>query len=226
MIAPITNFAIAGTIWYQGESNTDAAFTYEKLFTAMIGAWRKAWQKDFPFYYVQIAPSSHYQGKYSGALLREAQVKCKTIPNTGMIVVSDLVTDIDDIHPKNKRDVGLRLANYALAQTYGQQNLVYKSPQYKSMSVETDKIRISFSDDGGGLVSKNGGSKEFLIAGDNKVFMPATVTIEGSSIVVFNKSIAHPVAVRFGFDNTTIPDLFSKNGLPVNSFRTDDWPVQ
>jgi sialate O-acetylesterase len=101
MIAPITNYNIAGTIWYQGESNTDAAFTYEKLFTTMITAWRKAWQNDFPFYYVEIAPSSHYQGKYSGALLREAQVKCKLIPKTGMVVISDLINDINNIHPQN-----------------------------------------------------------------------------------------------------------------------------
>lgn len=226
MIAPITHYTIAGNIWYQGESNTDAAFTYQKLFTTMIGAWRKAWQNEFPFYYVQIAPSSHYQGKYSGALLREAQVKCKTIPNTGMVVVSDLITDINDIHPQNKKDVGLRLANYALAQTYRQTGIAYKSPEYKNMSVEKNTIRISFTDDGGGLMSKDGEPKEFFIAGDDKIFLPATAKIEGSTIVVFNKSIAQPVAVRFAFENTAIPNVFSKNGLPVNSFRTDDWLVK
>ncbi|MEI7736905.1 MAG: sialate O-acetylesterase [Ferruginibacter sp.] len=226
MIAPITNYNIAGTIWYQGESNTDAAFTYEKLFITMIAAWRKAWQNNFPFYYVQIAPSAHYQGKYSGALLREAQVNCKTITNTGMVVISDLITDINNIHPQNKKDVGLRLANYALAQTYQQTGFAYKSPQYNNMMVEKNKIRISFTDAGDGLMSKNGEPVAFLIAGSDKVFLPATVKIDGNTIVVLNKYILQPVAVRFAFDNTSIPNLFSKNGLPVNSFRTDDWPVQ
>lgn len=226
MIAPITNYNIAGTIWYQGESNTDAAFTYEKLFTTMITAWRKAWQNDFPFYYVEIAPSSHYQGKYSGALLREAQVKCKLIPKTGMVVISDLINDINNIHPQNKKDVGLRLANYALAQTYQKIGFAYKSPEYSNMVIEKNNIRIFFTDAGDGLVSKDGEPREFLIAASDKVFLPATVKIEGNTIVVYNKNIQLPVAVRFAFDNTSIPNLFSKSGLPVNSFRTDNWPVQ
>jgi sialate O-acetylesterase len=226
MIAPLTNYHIAGTIWYQGESNSDAAFTYEKLFNTMIAAWRKAWKYNFPFYYVQIAPSAHYSGKYSGALLREAQVKCKTIPNTGMVVISDLITDINNIHPQNKKDVGLRLANYALAQTYQKGGFAYKSPQYNSMNIEKDKIRITFTDSKDGLMSKNGDPVAFLIAGIDKEFLPATVQIDGNTIIVFNQNILQPVAVRFAFDNSSIPNLFSKNGLPVNSFRTDDWPVQ
>lgn len=225
MIHPLTNFAIAGVLWYQGESNTGTYSTYQALFTKMISAWRKAWQKEFPFYYVQIAPFSGYGHENICALLREAQTKSMSHPNTGMVVISDLVDDIKDIHPKNKIDVALRLANYALAETYGKTGFVYKSPMYKSMKVEKDKIRIYFDHAGNGLMSKGGGPTEFYIAGEDKNFLPVTAQIEGSTVVVSNKDIKNPVAVRFGFSNAAMPNLFSKEGLPVNLFRTDDWPV-
>jgi sialate O-acetylesterase len=191
----------------------------------MIGAWRKAWQKDLPFYYVQIAPYAGYGNMNIASLLREAQTKSLVYPNTGMVVVSDLVDNVKDIHPKMKKEVGLRLANYALAQTYGRSGLAYKSPEYQSMKIEKGKIRIQFDHAGSGLVSKGGALTEFYIAGEDKNFVLAQAKIEGNTVVVWNKEVKSPVAVRFGFSNGSMPNLFSKEGLPVNLFRTDDWTV-
>ncbi|MBP6024272.1 sialate O-acetylesterase [Ferruginibacter sp.] len=224
MIAPLTKFKIAGAIWYQGESNTETAATYQQLFTAMISAWRKKWDNDFPFYFVQIAPYS-YGNNNICALLREAQTKSIALAKTGMVVTSDLVDNINDIHPKLKKEVGERLANYALADNYGKTNIVFKSPLYKSMQVEKNKIRISFSEADKGLMLKGTAATDFFIAGADKIFFPAMVKLEGNTVVVFNKDIKAPVAVRFGFSNTAMPNLFSADGLPVNLFRTDDWEV-
>ncbi|MDA0750613.1 MAG: sialate O-acetylesterase [Verrucomicrobia bacterium] len=222
MIHPITPFNIAGAIWYQGESNVSTAHAYEALFTNMIGAWRSAWKKDFPFYFVQIAPFT-YGDNLNGPLLREAQTKSAAYPNTGMVVVSDLVDDVKNIHPENKRDVGKRLANYALAETYGKTGLVYYSPTYKRMELDGKTVRIHFEGADGGLVARGGELKEFSIAGEDKKFVSAKARIEGNTVVVWSEDIASPVAVRFGFSNTSIPNLFSKDGLPVNLFRTDNW---
>ena len=223
MIHPITNYTIAGVIWYQGESNVDAALSYNTLFTTMIESWRNAWHKNFPFYFVQIAPFAGYGNNISGALLKEAQTKTLSLQNTGMVVIDDLVTDINDIHPKNKKDVGYRLANLALSETYNKKDIAYKFPMYKNMQVEKGKIRINFINADKGFISKGDTIKEFYIAGADKIFMSATAKIEGNSIVVWNKNIKTPLAVRFCFTNSSIPNLFSKEGLPVNIFRTDDW---
>ena len=139
--------------------------------------------------------------------------------------MSDLVDDINNIHPNNKRDVGHRLANYALAETYGHQGIAYLSPQYRSMEVEGDKIRIHFDHAENGLISRDGEPSEFLIAGSDRKFVPAKAEIEGSTVIVSSKGIPQPKAVRFGFSNTSIPNLFSKEGLPVNLFRTDQFEV-
>jgi sialate O-acetylesterase len=188
----------------------------------MINSWRKAWQIDFPFYFVQIAPFKGYGG-ISGALLQEAQTKTLSVPKTGMVVTHDLVTDLNDIHPKDKKDVGLRLANYALAEVYGKKDIAYKSPVYKSMNIEKNKIRVHFDNANKGLITKNGSPTDFYIAGEDKIFKPATAKIDGNSVVVWNKEIKNPVAVRFGFTNIAMPNLFNKEGLPANTFRTDDW---
>jgi sialate O-acetylesterase len=222
MIYPVTNFNIAGVIWYQGEANVDNASTYEPLFAAMITSWRRAWNKDFPFYFVQIA-SYNYGNNLSGALLKEAQTKTLSVPNTGMIVVDDLVNDVNNIHPTDKKDVGYRLANLALSSTYNKNNLPYKYPMYKSMKIEKGKIKIDFANADNGLMSKGDTLKGFYVAVSDKNFMPAMAKIEGNSVMVWNKNIKDPVAVRFDFTNASIPALFSKEGLPVNLFRTDDW---
>lgn len=225
MIAPITNFSVAGVIWYQGENNTQAASTYQQLFTTMIGCWRKAWDKDLPFYYVQIAPF-RYHLKNIGALLREAQAKSMGYPNTGMVVTTDLVTDTNDVHPNNKHDVGLRLANYALAATYHQPDIDYRSPLFQRMSIEKDKITAYIDHAEQGLVIKGKQVAELYIAGEDKVFYPAETQIKNNRIIAWHKLVKQPVALRYGFSNTAIGNIFSKNGLPLGPFRTDNWPVE
>lgn len=224
MIAPITNYNIAGAIWYQGEGNTAAPDTYGKLLTAMIGSWRKAWNKELPFYYVQIAPFK-YSNKYISSIIREQQTKAMTYPNVGMAVITDLVDNITDIHPKNKHDVGERLANWALAETYHKENILYKSPVYKSMELQKNKAILSFENAPNGLMSKDKNITEIYIAGADKIFFPATAKIEQNKLIVYSTKVAVPAAVRFGFSNTAMPNLFSKDGLPVNPFRTDDWEL-
>lgn len=225
MIAPVTNYAIAGTVWYQGEGNAGIPLSYQKTFTGMIGSWRKAFEKDFSFYYVQIAPYK-YGRKYEGALVMEQQTKTLSCPNTGMVVITDLVEDINDIHPKNKYDVGIRLANLALAETYKQSIPVSKSPMFKNMEINKDKVSLFFDNAPNGFMTKgNEKPTEFYIAGDDKAFLPAEVKIQKDKIIVSNKQIQNPVAIRFSFSNTGMSNLFSKEGLPVTPFRTDNWEV-
>lgn len=224
MIYPITNYSIAGAIWYQGESNTRTWYAYEKLFTGMIDAWRQQWNKNFPFYFVQIAPFS-YGFKNVGALLRETQSKAATHPNTGMVVVSDLVPDTTNIHPTLKIAVAKRLSDLALNKTYGFTDIACQSPVYSTHNIARDKIIIQFSNAANGLLSKGEKISSFEIAGEDKLFLPAQAKIEGNSVIVFNKKIKNPAAVRFAFNNTAIPNLYNIEGLPVNLFRTDDWEM-
>jgi sialate O-acetylesterase len=224
MIAPITNYNIAGAIWYQGEGNTIAPDTYSKLLTTMIGSWRKAWNKELPFYYVQIAPYT-YGNKFISSVIREQQTKAMAYPNVGMAVITDLVDNVKDIHPKGKRLVGERLANWALAQTYHKEGPVYKSPMYKSIEVQKSKAVISFDNVPNGLVTTGKTITEVYIAGADKIFVPATAKIDKDKLVVTSPKVPQPVAVRFSFSNTGMGNLFSKEGLPVNPFRTDDWEL-
>jgi sialate O-acetylesterase len=224
MIVPVKNYSIAGAIWYQGESNTAAPLTYSKLFTTMIASWRKAWEKEFPFYYVQIAPYA-YDRKNVSAIIREEQTAAMTYPNVGMAVITDLVDNVRDIHPKNKHEVGYRLANWALAETYHKTGFVYKSPIYKSMEVKKDKAIITFNNAPNGLMAKDKFITEIFIAGADKVFFGASAKIENNQLIVSSPEVLHPAAVRFAFSNTAIANLFSKEGLPVNPFRTDNWEL-
>ena len=226
MIAPLIPFKLQGAIWYQGESNAGRAYQYRKLFPAMIKNWRDDWnQGAFSFYYVQIAPWPYGDPESSMASeLREAQLMTLSLPNTGMAVTTDLVDDLSDIHPRNKQDVGKRLALWALAKTYGQKDVVCSGPLYKSMKIEDDKIRLSFDYVGGGLVAKDGQLTDFTIAGDDKNFVKAQAVIDGDTIVVSSDKVAKPVAVRFGWTNAAMPNFFNKEGLPASPFRTDDWP--
>jgi sialate O-acetylesterase len=147
----------------------------------------------------------------------------KTVSTTGMVVISDLVDDINNIHPLNKQDVGLRLANFALAETYNSNVGAYKSPRYESMLIEQNKIRLSFENVITGLRSTGVTPVQFLIAGNDRIFVNATAKIEGSNIVVSSNEVTNPVAVRFCFDDVSLPDVFSNEGLPLAPFRTDRW---
>jgi sialate O-acetylesterase len=221
MIYPLTNYAIAGALWYQGESNVETHYGYKQLMISMIESWRKAWDKEFPFYFVQIAPYAYSDTHIKGALLREAQTATSSHPKTGMVVISDLVDNVNDIHPNMKKEVAARLAAYALAETYGMNVGTYKSPVYKSHTIEKAAIRIQFDHVPVALVSKGGAPNDFYIAGADGVFLPATARVEGKTVIVYNLSIKEPKHVRFGFTNTAMPNLFSAEGLPVNLFRTD-----
>ncbi len=222
MIAPLTKFSISGVLWYQGESNVSSYYSYEQLFTGMIDAWRAAWNKNFPFYFVQIAPYT-YGNNINGALLRETQTKASKHPNTAMVVVSDLVPDTTNIHPTLKIEVANRLANIALKHIYNQNIGVVNGPLYESLQIEKDKVTLSFSNIGSGLMCKDKELSHFEIAGADHLFLPGTAKIIGDKIIVSNKNIKSPVAVRYAFNNTAIGNVFNKEGLPLNLFRTDNW---
>ncbi len=226
MIAPIVPFRIAGAIWYQGESNCYDAMLYRTLFPALITDWRNQWdQGDFPFYYVQIAPYGYGPGTYSQALREAQMMTLDAVPNVGMAVTMDIGEE-KDIHPKNKQDVGDRLARWALAKDYGRKDVVFSGPIYKSMKVERDTIRLSFKYADGGLVARGGPLTDFMIAGEDRNFVPAKAVIEGNNVVVSSSDIKNPVAVRYGWNDWTCPNLFNAAGLPASSFRTDDWPIK
>ena len=230
MIAPLVSYPIRGVVWYQGETNVfnGNGFGYFDKMKALIGGWRKAWGTDFPFYFVQLAPCTGQYGAGYGPgqlpALWEAQVASLKIPKTGMAVTTDIVHNIGDIHPRNKRDVGKRLALWALARTYGKDDIVYSGPLYKSMNVEGNKIRISFAHAGGGLKSRDGKPLgEFQIAGADGKFVPAKATIDGKTVVVESDTVASPTQVRFGWHKTATPNLMNKEGLPASPFRTNGW---
>jgi sialate O-acetylesterase len=221
MIHPLIPYTIKGVIWYQGESNSDRAYQYRKLFPALIKSWREEWKADFPFYFVQIAPE--YQ---QNPEIREAQLLTyKAVHKTGMAVITDYGDSLN-IHPRNKEAVGHRLALWALARDYGRQDIICSGPVYHSMKIKGRKVVIKFDDANGGLVAKDGSLKEFTIAGSNKTFVPANATIEGNTIVVWSDVVEKPVAVRFGWRNFPHAELYNKAGLPASPFRTDDWPAQ
>jgi len=222
MIFPLLNYKIAGTIWYQGEGNTEQPQEYGKLFNALIQGWRKSFHDEIPFYYVQIAPWNGYSG-ISAALLREQQETALKLPKTGMIVVGDLVDDITNIHPKIKKEVGNRLANLALKEQYGIQGLQPYFPQFSSFTVKENKINIKVTSIGK-LICKGKTINSFQIAGDDKVFYPATASIEkNGSITLASKMVKSPVSARYCFTNDGMPNLFDVNGLPLEPFRTDRW---
>jgi sialate O-acetylesterase len=224
MIAPITPFRIAGAIWYQGEGNTVNGDMYSKIFTVMIAAWRSAWNEPLPFYYVQIAPFT-YGANNQGTIVREQQAKTMTLENTGMVIVSDLVDDTTNIHPKNKHEVGYRLADWALAETYHKSGITCKNPTYQSMEIKGDKVTLTFDNAPGGLILKGSDAKAIVIAGEDHVFYPAKAKIEGNKLIVSAAAVKKPVAVRYQFSNAGIGNLAGKEGLPLAPFRTDNWPV-
>ncbi len=227
MVAPLIPYAIRGVIWYQGESNVGRAYQYRKLFPALIASWRKAWgQGDFPFLFVQLAnylPRRSEPSESAWAELREAQLLTfKTVPNTGMAVAID-IGEADDIHPRNKQDVGKRLALAALAIAYGQK-IVWSGPIYRSMRIEGNRIRLFFDHVGSGLVAKGDKLVGFAIAGKDRKFVWAKAEIEGDTVVVWSEQVPEPVAVRYGWADNPECNLYNREGLPASPFRTDDWP--
>lgn len=221
MIAPLVPYGIRGALWYQGESNNGEGMLYAEKMKALIGGWRKVWgNENMPFYYVQLAPYTYGGDPTKLAGIWEAQQAALSIPNTGMAVTVD-ISNVKDIHPKNKQDVGKRLALWAMAKTYDRPG-VYSGPLYKSMKVEGNKIRISFDHVGTGLVSRDGKPLSwFTIAGEDKKFVEAKAEIDGNTVVVSAESVTKPIAVRFGWNQIAEPNLSNKEGLPAGPFRTD-----
>lgn len=225
MVAPLVPYGIKGAIWYQGESNNGEGMLYHEKMKALISGWRSLWGKsDLPFLYVQLA-SYHYGNRNPADLagIWEAQTATLAVPHTGMAVTVD-ISNTKNIHPTNKQDVGKRLALWALAQVYGQKDLVYSGPLYKSMKVDGNKIRLTFDHSGSGLASRDGEPLTwFTIAGDDKNFVEAEAKIAGNEIVVSSQSVEKPVAVRFAWNQDAEPNLSNKEGLPASPFRTDKW---
>ena len=229
MIQPLVPFGVRGAIWYQGESNAGRPVQYRTLLPALIGDWRRAWQTDdFPFLIVQLAnfmaPADLPQ-ESSWAALREAQLKTLAVPKTGLAVIID-IGEAKDIHPRNKQDVGLRLALWALRDTYSKE-MTCSGPLYESMKVEGNRVRLRFAHLGGGLVAEGGPLKRFAIAGEDRKFVWAEATIDGGTVVVSSPAVPKPVAVRYAWANNPEGcNLYNAAGLPASPFRTDDWPVQ
>jgi len=219
MINPIVPFAARGAIWYQGESNMSEGMLYYHKTRALVEGWRKVWgQKKFSFYWAQIAPFRYGTGSHVLPLLWEAQTTAMSIPDTGMAVLTDIGSPYD-IHPRNKQDVGKRLALWALAKDYGK-DVVYFGPLFKSMKVEGSRIRVFFDHVGSGLESRDGGALTSfeIAAGDD--FVQASAVIDGNSVVVSSDQVDKPTAIRFAWHQLANPNLQNKEGLPACPFRT------
>jgi len=228
MLHPLLPFGIKGAIWYQGESNAGRALQYRTLFAAMIRNWRKDWGLgDFPFLFVQLAPYQREPANPPPGTwpeLREAQLLTMlNVPNTAMAVITD-VGEEKDIHPKAKQPVGARLALAARALGYGEK-IEYSGPIYKEMKRDGSRIVLSFTHLGGGLVAKGGPLKGFTIAGSDQKFVDAQAEIAGDTVVVSSPEVAEPVAVRYGWTNCPVLNLWNKADLPATPFRTDDFPM-
>lgn len=223
MIHPLIGYNITSAFWYQGESNVGSWPGYNKLMKTMINSWRSAWNDEFPFYFVQIAPFSYNNQTNSAAFLREQQTKTSLeLSKTGMAVITDLVNDINNIHPARKIDVAKRLSDMALVEIYNHPIKDYKSPYYKAHTIKNNTVEITF-DNLQDKLKSNGEITDLYIASSDKVFHPAKGKIQGNKLLVSAANVKDPVAVRFGFTETAMPNLFNSRGLPVNPFRTDDW---
>jgi len=226
MIVPLLPFAIRGALWYQGESNHGEGRLYTEKMKALVGGWRQVWgEGDFPFYYVQIAPYGY--GEEDPNILPtfwEAQAAALEIPNTGMAVITD-IGDINDIHPRNKQDVGRRLALLALAQTYGRQDVVCSGPTFRSLEQEGARLRVRFDHVGGGLATRDGKAPDwFEIIGSETDYAKADAVIEGDSVVLSSPDVPDPCAVRFAWHKDAEPNLQNKEGLPAMAFRAGEVP--
>ncbi len=227
ILAPVIPYGMRGVIWYQGESNAYRACQYRELFPAMISQWRRIWEQgDFPFLFVQLA-NYHFEPQVFPEL-REAQSMTLKLPQTAMAVTID-IGDSTDIHPKNKQEVGRRLALAAQKTAYGE-DILFSGPIYKKMFIEGSKCWLLFDYIGDGLVAKGDGELlGFSVAGKDREFLKARARIDGNQIIVWNEEIDQPVAVRYAWANHPVAfNLFNQSGenpsLPASPFRTDDWP--
>lgn len=223
MIHPFMPFRIAGTIWYQGESNQDRYATYDAVMKELIRSWRKGFETEFPFYFVQIAPHTYGASNNTPALLREQQEKtAKETSGTGMVVISDLVNDVKNIHPVDKQHVGLRLANMALAETYSYPGIKgVHSPTFAAITIEKNKAIVHFNHVEEGIFCNQKKINGVKIADETGEWVDATAKIVGNTLVVSAPKLKHPTKVTYCFDEATIGNLFSKEALPVAPFRSD-----
>jgi sialate O-acetylesterase len=232
MVYPLLPCAIKGAIWYQGESNAPRAEQYRKLFPAMIRDWRKQFgQGDFPFLFVQLANYGNRKEKPKDpadsdwAELREAQTMAlSAVPNAGMAVIID-IGETNDIHPKNKQDVGKRLALAAQKIAYGRDDAEFSGPSYREMQVQGEKVRVKFDHAKGLKTRGDSPVKGFAVAGEDKKFVWADAKIEGEDVIVSSPQVAKPVAVRYGWADDPEVSLYNGADLPMSPFRTDDWPM-
>jgi sialate O-acetylesterase len=228
MLHPLVGLGIRGCIWYQGESNYTHPERYEKIFPKLVQDWRAVWgQGDFPFYYAQIAPYDYRilndSGYVNSAYQRDAQRKAESlIPHSGMIVLMD-AGDSLTIHPRNKRIPGERFALMALAKTYGMKGIGYASPRFRDMEIKGAEVTLNFDEAPVGLTSWGREMRAFEVAGADRVFHPAKAKISGGKVLVSSVDVPNPVAVRYAFHDYVNGELFGNNGLPVSSFRTDNW---
>ncbi len=228
MIYPLAPFSFRGVIWYQGEANASRAYQYRTLFPAMIVNWRNLWgRENFPFYYVQLPNllREPEPSKSGWAELRESQLKTLSLNNTGMAVTID-IGDSTNLHPANKKDVGLRLALLALNNDYGKTGVVCSGPIFKSFRIAKNKIVITFNHTADGLNSKDGKKlRGFKICGEDKIFVNAEAKIIDNEVIVWSDHILNPVAVRYAWADNPQCGLYNSAMLPASPFRTDDWPV-
>jgi sialate O-acetylesterase len=227
MIAPLIPVAIKGAIWYQGESNAGRAHQYRSLFADMIKNWRQDWDNDFTFLLVQLAPFKKIEtqpGDSDWAELREAQLLAtQKLPKVGMAVITD-VGEENDIHPKKKAPVGARLALAARGIAYGEK-IEYSGPVFRSLKIKGHEAVVSFSHVGRGLEARGGELRGFAICGDDRKWVWGKAEIRGSTVVVTSPEVAKPVAVRYGWANYPVVNLWNKDGLPATPFRTDNFPM-
>jgi sialate O-acetylesterase len=227
-IAPLAGLAMRGAIWYQGETNDSRGYQYRTLFKALIRDWRRAWGgRDFPFLFVQmpnVLPPDPEPVNSEWAELRESQALALSLPRTGMAVTIDIGEE-KDVHPKNKREVGHRLALVARATVYGERDAVFAGPTYDRMQVEAGKAKILFRNVAGGLVCKGDRLRTFALAGADRKYVWADAAIVGDAVVVSSDKVPSPVAVRYAWANNPAGcNLYNAAGLPAVPFRTDDWP--
>ncbi|WP_029033810.1 sialate O-acetylesterase [Salinimicrobium terrae] len=218
MISPLTPFKLAGILWYQGESNTENADHYEQIFSALINSWRQKWNYEFPFYYAQIAPYD-YGDNFSGVKVRDAQRRVLKMPKTGMVMTSD-IGDLDDIHPRNKKGVGLRFANLALHEIYEKETAAY-FPLFERVEKKGSKLQIYFSHADELELNSQDKKSQFEVAGTDGRFEPVKMKLKNNFIELDVKNIQDPKAVRYSWGNTSVSNIFNDAGLPASSFTEE-----